>query len=110
MNLLQVSVISFLLFEGCSKMDDTKTGDPDETGKCTNTVRATIVNKTGLDGCGWLLQLSDGSSLEPTNLSDFGIELVDNKTVDVSYTEVNMISICMVGPVVEINCMEEDHY
>ena len=109
MNLFGIFVIGALLSHGCSKNNNSDDHHVvDQTGKCTDAQEATIIDRTGLDGCHWLLKLSDGSSLEPTNLSDFDIELVDNKLVFVSYTErTDMVSICMVGAIVDITCMEE---
>ncbi|MEY3237586.1 MAG: hypothetical protein RI883_1687, partial [Bacteroidota bacterium] len=62
----------------------------------------------GLDGCGWVLELDNGSKLEPQNLSDFEIELVEGKDVHIRYEEVETFSICMVGKIVKIECLTED--
>jgi hypothetical protein len=82
---------------------------------------ATIRDLTGLDGCGWVFELEDGTRLEPVwdqgfcgfgeigekkSLNDF--ELVDGKPVLINYQIVeNGVSICMVGPVVKITCISE---
>ena len=74
---------------------------------CENSVTATLKNLTGLDGCGWVLVLKDGSKLEPVNLQQFSITLKDGKDVNVSFHEVEGASICMVGKIVEIDCLSE---
>lgn len=94
-NILFISCLVFAF--SCSK----------ESG-CNNTEHVILRNLTGLDGCGWVLQLDDGSKLEPQNLNDFEIEYVEGKSLHVSYTEIDGASICMVGQIVKINCLVED--
>ena len=107
---LSVYVICLLfLFQSCSKGNDqTNHNQPVNNDACKDWIDATIENKTGLDGCGWVLKLNNGSYLEPTNISDFDIELIDGKPVSLSYVEASgMLSICMIGKIVNINCMKE---
>lgn len=94
-NILFISCLLFVF--SCSK----KSG-------CSNSEHVILRNLTGLDGCGWVLQLDDGSKLEPQNLNDFEIEYVEGKSLQVSYTEIDGASICMVGQIVNINCLVED--
>ncbi|MFM7681149.1 MAG: hypothetical protein ACKO7P_00165 [Bacteroidota bacterium] len=63
---------------------------------------------TGLDGCGMLIDLDNGTTLEPTNLWNFqdDVNLVDGQKVWVKYSEISAGSICMVGKVVEIDELE----
>jgi len=75
---------------------------------CNQSVQATLHNYTGLDGCGWVLELNDGSKLEPQNLDDFEIELEEGKKLHIKYEKVDAGSICMVGDVVKIKCLSED--
>lgn len=64
-------------------------------------------NLTGLDGCGWIIQLSDSTKLEPINLDDFDIELRENKPVCFQFHErTDLGSYCMVGKVVELDFIE----
>lgn len=73
---------------------------------CENAQAATIEDYTGLDGCGLVIKLQNGEVLEPTNLNDFNITPTDGMKVWVKYHNVSgMASICMVGPIVEIDCM-----
>ena len=105
-----ILLFSVLLSASCSKTEDKVKGDDDNAGgKCAGPEHATIVDRTGLDGCTWMLKLDNGYQLEPINLSDFGIELVDDKPVVVTYKERgDLASFCMAGMIVEIECMEED--
>jgi hypothetical protein len=72
---------------------------------CENAQAATIEDYTGLDGCGLVIKLQNGAVLEPINLNDFNITPTDGMKVWVKYHEVGMMSICMVGPTVEIDCL-----
>lgn len=60
-----------------------------------------VVNKTGLDGCGYLLQKADNTLLEPVNLpSDFSVDQIQ---VKVSYQELSdRMSVCMAGKIIQI--------
>lgn len=75
---------------------------------CSGSVHVKMRNKTGLDGCGWVLQLNDNSYLEAQNLNEFEIEFVEGKDLHVKYEEVDGGSICMVGKNVKITCLSED--
>ena len=77
----------------------------------------------GLDGCGYVFELADGTRLEPQMLGWCGtppiskeitenplynFEFVDGKKVKIAYEEIpEAASICMVGKVVKITCLEE---
>ncbi len=101
-----------------------------EDNKITNTsckpgVLATVKDLTGLDGCGFVFELSDGSKLEPvrpfircgtpplpkevTEDPLYNFQFVDGKKVRIAYEEITeAASICMVGKVVKITCIEEN--
>lgn len=72
---------------------------------CVNAQAATIEDFTGLDGCGLVIKLQSGDVLEPMNLNDFNISPTDGMKVWVKYHEVGGGSICMVGKIVEIDCL-----
>jgi hypothetical protein len=78
-----------------------------ERTSCENAQAATIEDYTGLDGCGLVIKLQSGEVLEPINLNDFNITPTDGMKVWVKYHEVGMMSICMVGPTVEIDCLSK---
>jgi hypothetical protein len=72
----------------------------DETG--------TIRDYTGLDGCGFVIELSDGQVLEPLFVDDSTFVFEAGKPISLSYQEVSgYASICMVGPLVHITCISE---
>lgn len=76
---------------------------------CSNSEHVILRNLTGLDGCGWVLELDNGSKLEPRNLNDFNIELVEGKSLHVKTKEVEASAgICMVGKIVDVTCLSED--
>lgn len=89
--------IAFVLFTSCSS----------ESG-CSKSVHVKMRNLSGLDGCGWVLQLNDNSYLEAQNLTEFEIEFKEGKDLHVAYKEIGGASICMVGKIVEITCLTED--
>jgi hypothetical protein len=84
-------------------------------------VPAVIRDLRGLDGCGFVFELQDGSRLEPQQvfrcgtpplaemtddpLADF--PMVDGKNVLIGYEEINSASICMVGKTVKITCITD---
>lgn len=96
---LKVIAFSGLIFLcSCSKNE----------GVCENASKATLADYTGLDGCGWIIELDNGDRLEPTNLNDFDLELKDQQKIWVTYrSAANLGSICMVGEMVLIECVVE---
>jgi hypothetical protein len=84
---------------------------------------ATVRDLRGLDGCGFVFELADGKKLEPLRVFYCGtppipkeqmqdplinFEFVDGKQVKIGYELIeDQASICMVGPVVKITCIEE---
>ena len=64
-----------------------------ESGPCSEW--AVAVDKTGLDGCGMLLQTSD-KLLLPFNLAELELDLQDGDSVSISYDIIkDAMSICM---------------
>ncbi len=67
-----------------------------------------IHDYTGLDGCGYVIELSTGEILEPVIIDDTSFVFADGKSVTLSYQELtNSASICMVGQTVQITCISE---
>lgn len=93
MKTLLILLVSSLILSSCDRTS------------CENAQAATIEDYTGLDGCGLVIKLQNGAVLEPINLNDFNITPTDGMKVWVKYHEVGMMSICMVGPTVEIDCL-----
>ncbi|HVA97900.1 MAG TPA: hypothetical protein VNG53_03315 [Bacteroidia bacterium] len=63
---------------------------------------AIVLDKTGLDGCGFVLQIGSGKILEPLNLgSDFK---KNNLAVWIKYvSKKNAVSICMSGEIITLS-------
>lgn len=61
----------------------------------------TVKDFTGLDGCGKMIVLNDGTVLEPVSLPP-GTTLVPGGKACIVYKEKPAISICMAGETVEI--------
>ncbi len=86
-------------------------------------ITATVRDLTGLDGCGFVFELADGTRLEPQRIGYCGtpplpkevtedplydFEFVDGKVVTIGYEEIlDAASICMVGKIVKITCLSE---
>lgn len=75
---------------------------------CSDAVKAKFLDATGTDGCGMLIELKNGDRIEPKNLGDFDIVPKNGKKIWVSYhTAENAFTICMMGDVVNIDCISE---
>ena len=73
----------------------------------SNETLVTLIDLTGLDGCGWAFVKEDDKRLEPINLHKFTIELIENQQYLITYHETDGGSICMVGPMIEIATIEK---
>jgi hypothetical protein len=79
------------------------------TSNCLNSVKGTLVNKTGLDGCGWMIALQDGKTVNPTNLNSFDVKLIENTKITFGFKEKNdLFDTCMSGKIIEITCLTID--
>jgi hypothetical protein len=117
------TLLSTLLFLSASfiffSCDDGPTIVP-----CDKGVFATVRDLTGLDGCGFVFELADGTRLEPirqflrcgtpplpkevTEDPLFNFQFVEGKKVSIGFEEMTEgVSICMVGKVIKINCISE---
>jgi len=90
---------------------------------CGDALLATVKDLTGLDGCGFVFELADGTRLQPQMIGYCGtpplpkevtenplynFQWVDGEQVRIGFEEVpDAMSICMVGRVVKITCIEE---
>jgi hypothetical protein len=108
---LTLSVIGF------SQCNDEVTIEKD-----TCSTPAIVRDKTGLDGCGFVFELNDGTYLQPVIIAFCGTEpfsnantedplasfqLVDGKHVYIDFEEVSAMSGCMNGKSVRITCISE---
>jgi len=90
---------------------------------CEDGVLATVRDLRGLDGCGFVFELTDGTRLQPQVLGFCGtppipkevtenplynFQFIDGKQVRIVFEEItDAASICMVGKIVRITCLEE---
>ena len=84
-----------LLFMACKK------------NRCSDSVKAELKDLSGLDGCGYVIELENGNKLNPLNLCDFDIDLKDGNKIWVNYHLTNNFigTTCMVGNIIEIDCI-----
>jgi hypothetical protein len=86
-------------------------------------IPATVRDLTGLDGCGFVFELEDGTRLEPLRIGYCGtpplpkevtedplynFAFADGKKVKIEYEKTESVSICMVGQTVKITCITEE--
>jgi hypothetical protein len=108
---------AFLVLMSCQKEDSAP--------ECS--VPATVRDLRGLDGCGFVFELEDGTRLEPNIRFYYGwcgtgmdgiqeapedplsnFEFVAGKKVKIEYEIYeDAMSICMVGPIVNVTCITE---
>lgn len=96
MRLLSLIIISLFFLAGCNM---------ENNSRCTQKV--TVVDKTGLDGCGLMFQISENERLEPVEWAVEEPELIPGNTYYIDYEAVEMASICMAGKTVRITCIME---
>lgn len=73
---------------------------------CSNSEKATLVDASGIGGCGIIIKLKSGETVEPKNLNDFMDTPRDGDKVWVSYHLAKSGgTVCMMGDVVIIDCI-----
>jgi hypothetical protein len=121
-DLFMKTLLSTLLFLSSSVIFWSCDEDPISVS-CDEGVFATVKDLSGLDGCGFVFELADGTRLEPQRLFYCGtpplpkevtedplynFQFVDGKPVRIGYEVIpDAASICMVGKIVKITCIEE---
>lgn len=97
--LISILIVTlFLNFPGCQK----------EEPVISDELQGTVKDYTGLDGCGFIIELDNGEKLEPAEIVDTAFVLYDGQRVLVTFSELkDMGSICMVGKIVRIETIEE---
>jgi len=107
---LAIFIILLLTLNSCTQADELPTAN-------CGTI-ATVRDLHGLDGCGFVFELENGTRLEPYIPASNSVAeqpsplvnftLTDGQRVSIQYKERNDISsICMVGPIVEITCINK---
>lgn len=93
-------LLASLSLAACKKNDS----KPENcAGSCSTP--ATVRDLTGLDGCGKVLVLRNGKRLEPQGAVWNNFAATDSQQVYISYAPVSGASICMVGELVELDCI-----
>lgn len=77
--------------------------DAEEAGSCIT--KGKVVDMTGMDGCGLMIELEDGKKLQVTVLPE-GMELVAGQHIRFDYEKAEGMGICMMGEMVKISCLE----
>ena len=96
---MKITLLAFVLLLVLSCRND------DDTFLCDE--KAILRNFTGLDGCSYVLVLDDEKVLEIGDLEvepDF--QFRDGLRVSVTYKELSSASICMVGSIVRVLCID----
>ncbi len=95
-HILFVSVM--LILQACSSVDPIFPGETE----------GTVKDYTGMDGCGFIIELENGDKLEPLQVADSNFVFHDGQKVIFTYTELKDVgSICMVGKMVRIESIHE---
>ena len=88
-----VLAVLLISFPSCEKVIPTGLGE----------VEGIVRDYTGLDGCGFIIELVNGDKLEPVEVTDTNFVFMDGQRVAVTYTELTDVgSYCMVGIMVRI--------
>lgn len=86
-SLLLAGILSIVLF-GCNK--DTKDGT-------LMTKKGTLIDKSNVSGCGYLIRLEDGSYLYPSDFENKSFVFINGMPVNVSYQVLSEPSDCSMG-------------
>jgi len=93
----KILALMFCIFS-CNKNQDSD---------CANSKEYTITDFTGLDGCQLLLVDSDGERFEAINLFEMIPEAKNGQKIKANISaNFDVVSICMAGEIVTINCIE----
>ncbi|MBT1703041.1 hypothetical protein [Chryseosolibacter indicus] len=86
-----------------------------ENAEASCKTKATVRDLTGLDGCGYVFELEDGSRLVPVLSATHtegkdkdalsGFEFKEGKVVLIDYKLTASVTTCMSGATVEITCI-----
>lgn len=92
-----VLIVLFALAVACSVSKQSKQHE----------VKAVLIDNSELDGCGWMLELTEADAmgnkkLIPLNLQDFSVLLQTGKTVYISYNTEPKMNTCMAGATVRL--------
>lgn len=76
-----------------------------------NSEKATILDYTDSDSCGYVFQLENGDKLEATNLSEYPLVNYEHgQLVWIKYKPASGASTCGLGEIVRLKCLSEREY
>jgi len=96
--------LAILLFTGCKNSASAPTNS--NSYSCEGGEVLALVDLTGLDGCGWVFEKGNGDRLEPLNLQEKLPSPVPQQYRVLYKVRTEGASICMVGQLIEIQCIE----
>lgn len=103
-----ILISSGLLFTSCKPTETThSTGEKtvQKTAKTSRFTTGIIIDKTGFDGCTFIIKVNDSTIFEPINLNrEFQ---VDSLAVEFTYRLSRAATICMMGQTVSISEMRK---
>ena len=95
--------ISLIAYISCESEDTDK-----DTKLNAGVVTGTLLDYTGLDGCGFLIKLDNGDIFEPVNLDTLPITIRDGQRIQFTYQPATDIdSYCMAGEVIVVTWVKE---
>ena len=104
MKKLWIVLLVIASFCGCSTTNETTNSKE----SCPGGQEIILKDLSGLDGCSWVLVSEDGVKYEPTNLDQYIDSPIDGKRYKAHFNKKKGgVSICMVGAIVEIDCLKE---
>ncbi|MGB1120702.1 MAG: hypothetical protein ACPG3Z_01820 [Saprospiraceae bacterium] len=95
--IIMLFAMMMFVFDSCTPGKETST-------YCTT--EGTIRDMTGLDGCGMMIELSDGTRLNPVEYTVKSFSFEDGQKIRFSYEKVDAMNVCMSGQTVKITCIK----
>jgi len=109
--LLIIPVLFMIFSSACASNSQSKNAKSHYTKQEKELVarseKGKLIDRTHLNGCGWIIMLSNGRQIQPINIDKFDIELFDGQRVWVQYHLVNKVGTCMAGDIVELDTIIE---
>jgi hypothetical protein len=66
-----------------------------------------VLTELNLDGCSWVFTIPDNVRLLPINLEEYIAKPTNNKRYRINYRTEEVMTTCMAGTPVYIECLEE---
>lgn len=97
--------ITFTTLSQCIDKDLEADNSTNDGSKNACDIYGVVHDRTGLDGCKWVIELEDGTNLEPVVVEP-NYTFKDGETIHFSYVDEPAMSICMIGQTVRITCID----